>query len=671
MLDRLFHRGVVAAVILFVSLAGAPGGGAAATAELAEPPVFASINHVLDLLIVARPEPVDLDPFRVTGWVYDICRRPARGNSCPARSVSHYGGTRLQLAKGDTLKIRLVNKLPPDVGSKHQYDPGFEYLVLNPTNLHTHGMLVSPHFPTLTNPTYGDNVFVFTLNRANGPPPAGSYLHGLDLRYGFTDYEIKIPRSHPSGLFWFHPHAYGISSNQISAGMAGIITVGQPSDYICTTACGVPANLPVRHLILKDTQVVPPGVLQDQEDPLFCDLRRAPQDPARRGACLATAGTGTGRDRGRWFFTVNGQQYPNVTVRAPLGEIWRITNASASITYKLQLRDRLTNRNMLMQIVAIDGVSVTPDDGKPSCPRSGSQAPTGALCVRELMMFPSSRVEVWVTYRDADDLPARPPAGARAVLRQAGMQTGPGGDAWPQVDLAAVRFADGGVRSSPMPPALAVNGEARALAEPVQIAKELAADSRAFPAAPACKPLPAGHSRRIFFNSIPAKIESGPQPAEGGEGGRFGLGYEELDENGKPVPGTFVDVSVFDFTTPQLCLPLGPHNTPVKERWQLVNLSAEDHNFHIHQTKFRLLSQDVVDGDTVPKGDGVLHDNVPVGHADGTCNAVADWRAGKCRAHPVWVEIPFSIAGNYVYHCHILEHEDGGMMAHIRVRASP
>ena len=186
-----------------------------------------------------------------------------------------------------------------------------------------------------------------------------------------------------------------------------------------------------------------------------------------------------------------------------------------------------------------------------------------------------------------------------------------------------------------------------------------------------CKPLAKGHSRRIFFNSIRGQIEPTPRPAECRRGGRFGLGYEELDENGKPVPGTFVDVTVFDFTTPQLCLTLGPHNTPVKERWQLVNLASEDHNFHMHQTKFKLISQDRVEGSSVPNGDGVLHDNVPVRHADGTCNSVADWRAGKCRAHPVEVEIPFSIAGDYVYHCHILEHEDGGMMAHIRVRASP
>jgi FtsP/CotA-like multicopper oxidase with cupredoxin domain len=36
----------------------------------------------------------------------------------------------------------------------------------------------------------------------------------------------------------------------------------------------------------------------------------------------------------------------------------------------------------------------------------------------------------------------------------------------------------------------------------------------------------------------------------------------------------------------------------------------------------------------------------------------------------VRVEIPFAIAGDFVYHCHILEHEDGGMMATIHVAGS-
>jgi L-ascorbate oxidase len=38
---------------------------------------------------------------------------------------------------------------------------------------------------------------------------------------------------------------------------------------------------------------------------------------------------------------------------------------------------------------------------------------------------------------------------------------------------------------------------------------------------------------------------------------------------------------------------------------------------------------------------------------------------------PLLVDIPFSQFGAFVYHCHILNHEDSGMMAKIQVVPAP
>jgi hypothetical protein len=51
--------------------------------------------------------------------------------------------------------------------------------------------------------------------------------------------------------------------------------------------------------------------------------------------------------------------------------------------------------------------------------------------------------------------------------------------------------------------------------------------------------------------------------------------YVKIVILGVPVPGTFMDVKVFDPMRPTVCLPLGPRNTPVTERWELVNLAGE------------------------------------------------------------------------------------------------
>ena len=55
---------------------------------------------------------------------------------------------------------------------------------------------------------------------------------------------------------------------------------------------------------------------------------------------------------------------------------------------------------------------------------------------------------------------------------------------------------------------------------------------------------------------------------------------------------------------------------------------------------------------------------------NGYCT-IDQWHDGTCRNTPALVDIPFSQTGDFVYHCHILEHEDAGMMAKIQVVPAP
>ena len=159
-------------------------------ADLKEPITIASENGALNLLMVAKAAPFptlsSANTGAPTGWVYDICRRPADNvETCPENGdkPNHYGGTLLQLQKGDVLRVHFVNQLPLALDSKHALEPGREFLRLNPTNIHTHGMLVSPHSPSSSDPTYGDNVFVLTFNPLNGKPELSPHMHS-EIRYG-------------------------------------------------------------------------------------------------------------------------------------------------------------------------------------------------------------------------------------------------------------------------------------------------------------------------------------------------------------------------------------------------------------------------------------------------------------------------------------------------------
>jgi L-ascorbate oxidase len=661
--------------------------------DIAEPAVFASAGGVLDVLMIAMPKAVPTIAYLPRGggptinpvaWVYEVCARPATGNTCPpgTATVSDYGGVRLALRAGDVLKIRLVNHLPPldPAKLKHAAEPGQDNLFRNPTNLHTHGLIVPPRVPTLSDPTFGDYVFLEIYNAANGMPVFKTkHRHGL-AKMDFADYRIDIPANHPSGAFWFHPHVHGLSLNQVSSGLAGIISIGDVKDYLAA-APGV-----VRHLILKDMQVlaagnvqygdhqaaVMDGEVQNQQAGDFCEERDGAGPDGRHGFCDGSPAEIVGGQSfvgSRWYFTINGQVFPTIHMVSPQGEIWRITNASAQLSYHLGLFDNDTGAPMAVQLVAIDGVSINIPPGTSAstlmtvggnkftvvdCPSGGA----GALpiCVRDLVMMPSARAEVWVAYRNSEGSVAAPPPNASATLKQEKIELGPAAEKWPQLKLARVEFAQPASAMSAVEVASHAN-IAVALAVPTPAAR-----AAIMPAGTDCVPLSDGHHRRIFFG-----VEN-PNDANT----KFGIGYEEVDRNGKVVKQ--LPVSAFDPDSTFICLPLGAGGSTVHETWEVVNLSAETHNFHIHQTKFRVLDATTQTSPSAPGPAIIEEDSVPVPFAvpdvpatqNGYCT-IQQWHSSLCKSQSVLLDIPFSQLGDFVLHCHILEHEDGGMMARIRV----
>ena len=686
-----------------------------ATAEtLNEPPVFSSQNGVLDIMMVALPQPIPTIAYtppnstaviHPTGWVYQVCPRPPSGLSCPSGSatVSSYGGPRLALQPGDTLKVRYVNRLPKLDPNKlrHVTDPGEANLYLNPTNLHTHGVLTPARRATLNDPTFGDFVYVTVYNSANGiPVPQTTHQHG-PIVMDTVDYSITIPSNHPSGLFWFHPHVHGIALNQLVQGMSGLITIGSVGDNLHGDVAS--ASWPdthVRHMMLKEIQVLAAGTIGfdsgpqhvangevlNQEDPDFCNQFPATSGEIRHGSCPGaddTSDQGSNYTGGKWYMTVNGQQFPTVPITAPDGEVWRIGTGAGSVSWDLQLVDDHTHQPMTVQLIAIDGIAVhLPQDGPPSsmaqmagnrfkvvpCPNAQSIGSTVPVCVNEIVMMPSSRTEIWVTYRNANGVVTPPPSGASATFKMVGLTMG-SGDSWPAVDLAKVQFNQSGPRQYTNTQVV-VGGPSDAAALNQQTSGILGAAVPSATAAPApagCAALAAGHHRRIFFGFSDVTVNN-----------TFALGYEEVDQNGHVVPGSQKpaadQLAQFDPAQATVCLPLGPGQTPVHETWELVQLSTENHNFHIHQTRF------------AKKGAGgtVLQDNMPLGVAtpdstiadqvnnnqNGVCT-IGQWRSGHCQSTTLVLDIPFAELGEFVYHCHILEHEDGGMMARIQVVPAP
>jgi FtsP/CotA-like multicopper oxidase with cupredoxin domain len=96
------------------------------------------------------------------------------------------------------------------------------------------------------------------------------------------------------------------------------------------------------------------------------------------------------------------------------------------------------------------------------------------------------------------------------------------------------------------------------------------------------------------------------------------------------------------------------------EDWIIENRSRELHAFHIHQLHFLLL-----DYMGRQLNEDFLRDTVNVPYYDGRSLAYSSIRLRMDFRDP-------NMVGTFVYHCHLLEHEDKGMMGSIRVvPASP
>jgi suppressor of ftsI len=102
----------------------------------------------------------------------------------------------LRVSPGDQLKIAYINDLPSAPHEKCLIGP-----CMDMTNLHFHGLTVSPDAPQ-------DDV----LDMMAMP---GHALH----------YNVRIPKDHPPGLYWYHTHPHGESYQQALDGMSGALVI--------------------------------------------------------------------------------------------------------------------------------------------------------------------------------------------------------------------------------------------------------------------------------------------------------------------------------------------------------------------------------------------------------------------------------------------------------------
>jgi FtsP/CotA-like multicopper oxidase with cupredoxin domain len=257
------------------SSVGVPRAPYQKAAPLIEPEVRRSVNGELRTTLHVRYAYKDIGGYRLYLRSYE--------GTIP--------GPTLRVRPGDVLRIRLINDLPPNP------DPVPVNMTLphhfNTTNFHFHGSHVSPE-------GIADNIF-------RSMEPGQSY-----------DIEIVVPRDHPRGTYWYHPHHHGSADVQITGGMAGALIVESDFDDIPEIA-----GAAERVLMMNE-------VLFDHRGTIEVYDTVWPEAVPR-------------------FLSVNGQREPAIRMRPGEVQRWRIVHAGHENNLHIALEKHA------LHVIALDG----------------------------------------------------------------------------------------------------------------------------------------------------------------------------------------------------------------------------------------------------------------------------------------------------------------------------
>jgi FtsP/CotA-like multicopper oxidase with cupredoxin domain len=267
-------------------------------------------------------------------------------------------GPTLSVEPGDKLSILLFNDLPPNPpNERDNFFPHEE----NTINIHTHGLTVSPL-------GMSDNIF-----RRMEP----GTVHKV---------EVNIPKDHPAGTFWYHTHRHGSVSYQFFGGMAGFLIVrGGPGTLDAVPEVAAAKDIVMGFQVIRTTADGTLAFVHEQAE-VFGTFPGA-TSPELQGL-WSTYGIdggpplgpdGTPGQPSAYSYTTNGVANPTLHMRPGEVQRWRLLNATDGDNLLLTVVSPDDSQQGLpLNIVAMDGITVkkiyTLNPGDPVVMGSGQRA---------------------------------------------------------------------------------------------------------------------------------------------------------------------------------------------------------------------------------------------------------------------------------------------------------
>jgi FtsP/CotA-like multicopper oxidase with cupredoxin domain len=571
-----------------------------AGADFKEPDVIAAVNGVVSATLTVKYGD------NVIG-------------ECPVHLRSYNGklvGPTLRARPGDTLRITLVNKLPSDDGEMHHVMNTIGDL--NHTNLHTHGLHVSPAGNS-------DNVL-------------------LDIAPNETfDYEIKIPPDHVPGTYWYHAHMHGSTATQVSSGMEGALII--MGDTIPNTVDSLPdvknateKVLVFQQIVFDEVGVIEPTAEGGGTFPSKPDLTYfgpCNWEPMKRE------------------HTINGQLFPTLTLAPGEVQRWRLIDAGIRESIGVELRGPYTG------------------PGNPSI-NDVLNLPTNNLNEIAVDGIPLSQVDAWQQvdlepgYR-SDVLVQLTKPGRYFLVDNGVVQTIVTRD--PITGVYAPKTYSSEALTCPTGPGQPYQGEIPSFLATVIVSGD--AKNMSLPTTAQMANLPLPYKPIIQIN--PAKTapnaQGTPEPISP-YSEDFIVALEEIDAFQYVDFSVSVHPAIYATAIPSS----GPTPTPLSKA---LAFNAADHPFDPNNVR-RLQLGNTEEWILNTQADSLYYAHPFHIHI----NPFQTWRPGPDGApQTVWRDtilvkqgVPTYVftryqdyIGKFVYHCHILDHEDSGMMEAVEI----
>jgi FtsP/CotA-like multicopper oxidase with cupredoxin domain len=520
----------------------------------------------------------------------------------------------LHVSPGDTLNITVTNNTPfNEVGDTDE---------------------------TFNPPNCGDLVFENQgpFNNAQGFPMTGGstniHYHGTNVspachqdnvtktlvNPGRTfEYNIHFPTDEPPGLYWYHPHVHGISEAAVMGGASGALVVDGINNVQPSTA-----GLRERTIMIRDEQFEDPN-LQQGDNSVDGSV---PQDDLTVNFVPLNT-------------TVNSNgsvSYTPAVIHMETGEtqFWRVCNCTSDVPLDLQVS--FDGVAQTIQIAGIDAVPVNSQDGT---------QPGTLISATHFRLPPAARVEFLVK---------APPSTVKvAQLVAQFIYSGPLGDTIPTrplltMDVIGSQDPDEPLADDRMASFTALNTGLRRFGGIMNVAPAL--------------------TRTVFFE----EVEDGSAFFINASGCVTAAGARCATQ---PYP---LDTPFDNNNPPAIITTQG-----TVEKWIVQNHARENHELHQHQIHFKVLSQDNFQANgsqPAPAINGQFLDMIEVPYCAGPAPLDGGIQPPACVDATGKPVIPYPqvqllmdfrgpISGDFVFHCHILGHEDLGMMAIEHVNPAP